>query len=126
MRQEKQDKSSIPYAWYWHGKPLRTGLAQGEKIRPVCTGSHILQTSDHAISPTNNPIHADMDMATTQKTTTGSQSHRSRTQTPALLECNNQGLAVRKGNRVRSPAVPPRLSPVKAVHATLPAQSPAL
>ncbi|KAH2235361.1 hypothetical protein KXW14_002279 [Aspergillus fumigatus] len=79
-----------------------------------------------AISPTNNPIHADMDMATTQKTTTGSQSHRSRTQTPALLECNNQGLAVRKGNRVRSPAVPPRLSPVKAVHATLPAQSPAL
>lgn len=47
MRQEKQDKSSIPYAWYWHGKPLRTGLAQGEKIRPVCTGSHILQTSDH-------------------------------------------------------------------------------
>ncbi|KAH1498803.1 hypothetical protein KXV92_003313 [Aspergillus fumigatus] len=114
MRQEKQDKSSIPYAWYWHGKPLRTGLAQGEKIRPV------------SISPTNNPIHADMDMATTQKTTTGSQSHRSRTQTPTLLECNNQGLAVRKGNRVRSPAVPPRLSPVKAVHATLPAQSPAL
>jgi hypothetical protein len=37
----------MPYAWYWHGEPLRTGLAQGEKIRPVCTGSHILQTTDH-------------------------------------------------------------------------------
>ncbi|PKX99133.1 uncharacterized protein P174DRAFT_437578 [Aspergillus novofumigatus IBT 16806] len=43
----KQDKTSMPYAWYWHGKPLRTGIAQGEKIGPVCTGSHILQTSDH-------------------------------------------------------------------------------
>ncbi|RHZ57097.1 uncharacterized protein CDV56_106929 [Aspergillus thermomutatus] len=43
----KQDKTAMPYAWYWQGKPLRTGLAQGEKIRPVCTGSHILQPPDH-------------------------------------------------------------------------------
>ncbi|EAW18890.1 uncharacterized protein NFIA_088460 [Aspergillus fischeri NRRL 181] len=73
----------------------------------------------HAVLPisrTNKPIHADMDMdmATTQKTTTGSQSHRSRTPTPALRECINQDIAVLKANRIRSPAAPPRLSPVKA------------
>jgi hypothetical protein len=51
----KQDKTAMPYAWYWHGKPLRTGLAQGEKIRPVCTGSHILQTPDHCDRPCCSP-----------------------------------------------------------------------
>ncbi|KAF7167317.1 hypothetical protein CNMCM5623_000644 [Aspergillus felis] len=105
----KQEKTSMPYAWYWHGKPLRTGLAQGEKIRPVCTGSHILQTSDHYAPGT-----------------TGSQSRRSRTQTAALLECNNQDIAVLKANRIRSLGALPQLSSFKTMHTTLSAQSPAL
>ncbi|GIJ88981.1 hypothetical protein Asppvi_007909 [Aspergillus pseudoviridinutans] len=86
---------------------------------------------DHAvlqISRINRPVHADtdMDMVATPKATTGSQSRRSRTQTAALLECNNQEIAVLKANRIRSLAALPRLAPVKTVHATLSAQSPAL
>ncbi|GFF28058.1 hypothetical protein IFM58399_01870 [Aspergillus lentulus] len=77
------------------------------------------------ISRTNNPVHADMDtdmdIVATQKATTGAQSHRSRTQTPAFLK--------RKHKR-QFPAVATLHSPqpsVKTVlHTTLPAQSPVL
>ncbi|KAF7125651.1 hypothetical protein CNMCM5793_001890 [Aspergillus hiratsukae] len=109
----KQDKNAMPYAWYWHGKPLRTGLAQGEKIRPVCTGSHILQTPDHS--------------------TTGSQSRHRRNHTPALLKRKrkrNQDIAVRKATKMKSPAISTlrglQPSPVMTIHATFPAKSHAL
>ncbi|KAJ5093667.1 hypothetical protein N7456_009528 [Penicillium angulare] len=57
-------KTDIPYAWFWHGKPLRKGHERGEHIAPVqlVSQNHDLQDVSHhphrGPSPMNKSNHA--------------------------------------------------------------------
>ncbi|KAJ5290806.1 hypothetical protein N7478_000057 [Penicillium angulare] len=48
-------KTDIPYAWFWHGKPLRKGHERGEHIVPVQLVSQNHDLQDHSYHSSTDP-----------------------------------------------------------------------